>query len=407
MSFVPRLWSLAVCAIAAGLPALAEGSELLDALEQAPLIVVGQVEQTGRLGPTGRVASLTVERSLRGESRPLRLEVVREELAPSLPDRLQPGRRMLLALEPLPTASIWKRRLPEAERRAAAHHIAGRGSGTLLRPRAYTLDRLEHWLALTPEARSGDAGAIILAQLVPVADPRLALECVASLDTPALESRLSPALQERVLAGLDREEHGIARALALVLERRRPSGLAPVLEARVAERGVDATASLLYAAGALGAAAPSFAADAKLGPEQRRALTRWRSGPGAADALARSLQRSEDPQVRAAAVERYLELRGVEGLEEALRSLEDPEPSVRAAGSRAIATLGPDAVVPLFEYAGRGSGDAARAAVATLSRMGLKAHLALARLADEHADEDVRMLARMAVGRPVGHDHEH
>jgi hypothetical protein len=400
-----RLRRQAALGLALAAPMLASGGELLDAVERSPLVVVGTVAKTASLGRTGRTATIEVDRRLTPGARSQSVEVVWEELGRSLPDRLQPGRRVLLALEPLPTASIWKQRMPDAELRARVHHLAGEGQGFLLRPRAHTLDRLEHWLALAPEARRGDAGRLILAQMVPFADPRLALECVDALDTPALERPLSPALTSRVLASLDREEAGIARALALVLERRQPPELAPAIEAQVRARGADASASLLYAAGALGVPVASLSAETRLGPEQRRALTRWRSGPGAVEELARSMIRSADPPVRAAAVERYLELRGIAGLAQAMRVFQDAEPAVRAAAARAIAELGPDAVVPLYEFVERESGDPARAAVATLSSMGSKAHLALARLADEHADEDIRMLASMAVGRPVGHAH--
>jgi hypothetical protein len=396
------LWLLALA-----LPTLASGGELLDSLEQARLVVVGTVGETRALGPTGRIGTIEVDRRLAPkDARTRSLEVVWEELAPSRPDRFARGRRVLLALEPLPTASIWKRRMPDPELRARVHHLMGQhGQAYLLRPRAHTLDRLEHWLALAPDARRGDAGQVILAQIVPVADPRLALECVAALDAPALEQPLSPALTASILAALEREESGIARALAQVLERRQPPELGPKLEARVAARGADASASLLYAAGALGAKVPPLPEESALGPEQRRALTRWRSGPDAAEDLERSMRGASDPLVRAAAVERYVELQGLAGLPAALRVFDDPEPSVRAAASRAIAALGPDAVVPLLEFARRESGDPARATLATLSAMGEKAHLALIRLADEHEDEDIRTLAGLAVGRPIGHAH--
>jgi HEAT repeat protein len=52
-----------------------------------------------------------------------------------------------------------------------------------------------------------------------------------------------------------------------------------------------------------------------------------------------------------------------------------------------------------------GSSDAARTAVGALRATGAAGMEALNEIADSHPDESVRMTARIALGRPIGHMH--
>lgn len=100
-----------------------------------------------------------------------------------------------------------------------------------------------------------------------------------------------------------------------------------------------------------------------------------------------------------------MELEGAEGLDDAIRGLDDPEPEVRLATMRAIATADPEAIRDLEYVVDSGSKEAARSAVVTLSFMGVEAHRLLLKISEQHPDKSLRTLAGVAVGKPLGHTH--
>src|SRR5688572_13685603 len=112
------LASLALLAGAAGAeppaPApAAEGTALVQTLEAAPLALVGTIEGRSALGERAWRALVRVESVLVGEPAPGPVPVAWEELASGRPPRFADGDRVLLALEPLPTGSLWRQRIPD------------------------------------------------------------------------------------------------------------------------------------------------------------------------------------------------------------------------------------------------------------------------------------------------------
>lgn len=410
IGFGPWWLALAWLLTAAGVQA-AEPQDLIGAIGRAPAVVVAEVVAVTPLAHGGYWATLDVERSLLpGSKPPDRMTVAWEEPVPSLPPRLVAGRRILAAAGPLPTASIWRLRVPDADTRAGLLGLAGDGDGYLIRPGAAELDVLEHYLALDPAAREGDAGVLQLARMAVVGQPRLADDAATHLaQLPALSNHLTPPAAAAIVEALLRSDVPVARERLLgMIGALRPAALRAPLEARIRAAG-DAVPPVLYAAlGALDDGldeAISLELLASRSPEARAAAARHATGPESLDWL-RDLARSDpDPGVRAAAVTRLVVLGGRGALYEATRALEDPVAEVRLAAVRAAATLDPDAVSSLRQIALGGQSDAARAALAALSLMGDEAHLALAELSVEHPDEAMRTLAGIAVGQPIGERH--
>jgi len=395
--------------VGAAAPGAAAPDGPLAAIETAPVVVVADVRRVEALAYAGYRATLDVERSLRETDRvPATMTVAWEEPAPSLPPRLAVGRRVLIAAGPLPTASIWRTRVPDDAARAAMLGLAGGGAGHLERPGAAELDVLEHYLLVGEAARAGDAGVLHLSRLCAVAQPRLALDAARRLDTlDALGEHFTrPATEAFVEALLRDDVPGLRQALLDLIERRRPEALDPVIRARLRAAGAAAPPVLHAALGALRGgldddeAVPLLRGDSV---EARVAAARQATGPRA-HALLRDLMRDDPvPSVRAAAVTRLVALDGAKALPDAMRALEDPAADVRLAAVQAAARLDPEAVEPLRRVALHGPPDAARAAVAALSSMGDEAHETLAELAAEHPDPSMRTLAGIAIGQPIGH----
>lgn len=139
-------------------------------------------------------------------------------------------------------------------------------------------------------------------------------------------------------------------------------------------------------------------------PDHRRVGARY-ADRSALARLPRLLRVDPDPTVRAAALERLVELEGIEALDRILFALDDPDPGVRAVAMQEIGELGEAAVPSLQRVVAGGSGDAARTAVGALRATGAAGMEALNEIADSHPDESVRMTARIALGRPIGHMH--
>ena len=89
----------------------AGGVHLFPALERSPVSVVAILEAPRALDGESYSAALQVEVVLVGDvAQGARLSIAWEELARSRRVRFRKGDRVLLSLEPLPGASIWRRR---------------------------------------------------------------------------------------------------------------------------------------------------------------------------------------------------------------------------------------------------------------------------------------------------------
>jgi hypothetical protein len=394
-------------------PRAAGGARLVEALEAAPAAVVGVVAEPRALDPHGYTARLHVEAALAG-ALPAGAEVriAWEELARARPPRFAEGERVLVALEPLPGASLWAQRFSDPEVRARVLAVGQRGDAFLRSPSQAELDLLGHYLALAREPREGAQGVALLCELAASAAPALAQGAVESLGRRAdLARTLDAAAAARLVAALLRPDAtpGLTDAWLALAERERPPALRPPLEALAAHREL-APPAVFEALARLGG---------ELGPERRARLLAARpaayrevavrnaSGPGAAEELARLARSDAAPEVRAAAVLRLVALRGTDGLDGALGALHDSEAGVRGAAARALGTLGAAAVPGLRRVVDANDPEAARAAVVALHLTASpEAGAALVEIADSHPDEGVRALAAVALGRKIGHTHD-
>lgn len=407
--------ALAVMLFGVAVAGAAAAGGVVAAIERSPLVVVAEVRDVTELAHDGYRATLVVERVLRPGTGapggvPDLVEVAWEEPAPTIPPRLVQGRRVLAAVDPLPTASIWRTRVPDDTARARLLALAGQGAGFLERPGAAELDVLEHYLLVDDAARAGDAGALHLARLCAVGQPRIARDAALRLsDFDGLSDHLTPSAAGAVVEALLRTDTPQVSATLLdVIADERPAALRDVLLARMGAAGDD-TPPILYAAlGALDGQLDDELAMPLLenqSVEARTAAARHASGPQARGRLRGLLRRDPAPSVRAAAATRLVELDGLSALPDATLAFDDESAEVRMAGMRAAASLDPDSVEPLYRLADRGAPQEAHMALAALAMMGDEAHLALAELALEHPDPTIRMLAGIAVGQPLGDRH--
>lgn len=407
---------LALLAVAPQAGAAASGeSGLLRALETAPLLVVGRVEEVTSLSHMGFAAGFSVERVLRGDDEAARagrqIEIAWEELSPNIEPRLRKGTRLIVALGKAPRASIWQQRIPDAARRGALRALDANGLGFLAPGPASVLGLIEHYLALTTRARRGEAGATYLSRFAALAPPRLALDAVERLrSAPDQAQALTPPAAEALLAALMRTdaEAVSARTLRLV-EEVRPAALGPVLDAQIQKSGGEARARLLAAQAALQGGLSESLEDAMLASDseaERLTATRWAAGPKARERLRTMTLHDGSQAVREAALVRLVELEGAAALDVALRGLDDSGPRVRLAAINALASFGPETLNDLRVTIDRGSPEARKAAVVAVSMMeGEEAREELERLAEQHSDPAVRAVARITLGRPLDEEH--
>ena len=396
-----------------GLAAPPTPLDLVDELEASASVVVGSFEQVSPLAHSAHLGVLRVEQVVAGDEpeRPL-VEVVWEEPGLTVPARFAPGHRALVGLAPLPTASIWKTRLPDGEQRARVVAIGGNGRASLARPSGAEIDLLAHYLALAPDAKAGDAGLTRLAQLAALAEPGLARAALARLARAhAAATRPLPREAAEAIVRVARRHDAPALTADLVawLERTRPEELASPLRAAVAAEEPSAPVALRAALAAVeGELEPELATDLfrSQSESERMLACRYARGDLARKRLPGLVLSDPSPKVRAVAVERWVEVGGMAALPEALRAFEDPASTVQHAALQAVAGLGEPALPELVSLAESGRPASARMAVGALSMMGEPARPALVELAAGHEDEAVRALARMALGLPIGHEHE-
>lgn len=404
---------LALVAAAGGEPRARGGVRLIEALEQAPAAVVGVVSQPRRLDAHGYTAQLRVESALSGPLAPGAAPWIGwEELAASRAPRFAEGERVLLALEPLPGASLWAARIADPEQRSRTFGVAMRGDAFLRAPSAGSVDLLQHWLALAPADREAVAGVALLAEIAARGEPSLAEGAVDRLARhAALAEQLDADAALDLVAALLRTDLGpeLAAKILELVARQRPPALRPPLEALASQEGL-APAVVFAALAAL---------DGDIGPERgerllaakapghREVAARHASGPGATELLERLSRDDPAPEVRAAAVARLVAIAGASAEAPALAALRDAEPSVRGAAARALGSLGATAVPGLRRVVEAGDPDAARAAVVALHLTGApEATVALEEIAETHRDGSIRALAEVALGREVGHRHD-
>jgi HEAT repeat protein len=390
-------------------PPAAESTALIDALESSPLAVAGTIEGRTALDARSWRAALRVESVLGGEPPQGPVTIAWEELASARPPRFANGDRVLLALEPLQAGSLWRERFGGPKALLAVRGLAQRGTAFLRNPSLGSLSLLHHYLALPADLREGAAGRRHLIALAADGERALAISAARRLARPAGAISLGEAEVQAALRALARAdaEPELAAPLLSWVERRQPAGLAPALDAALADPA-RAPASFVLARGLLGEGLPAerealLLASPSAG--QRAAAARV-AGPAQASRLADLLRNDPAPEVRVAALQRLARLEGASSLDALLDAFDDEDAAVRRAAGDQAAAFGPEAVPRLADVAERWPWPAPQTAVEALRLANApEAHDVLVRLADEHPDRRVRMLAALALGRDISRHH--
>jgi hypothetical protein len=406
-------------------------AELFAALEGGALPVVGRIDDVRPLDSQGYGARVWVERVLGAASDAYEegtpIAFAWEERARGRAPRFEPGGRALLVLEPLPSASIWRTRIPDALQRHRTRAVAGKGSAYLLDPGIATLDLLHHYLSLPVDARGGATGVGYLTALTEKAQLALAVGAAMRLaKLSSLADALTPGSAVSLVRALAREDASDALAAPLLeaVGHARGSLLEDALRTATRRQEASAPPALLFQALAVTASASLSEEDvqwlsARPDPAYRRVVATTATSRDAT--RLRQLARSDpDETVRGAAVERFVVVRleseapeaRAQALALALGALADPSDRVRAVAARSAARCGDEAVEPLraivqgsYPHCCQGSPAAARSAIVALSLAGIRGRVALAEIASDHPDPALQRLARVALGEFETHAH--
>ncbi|MGH0031409.1 MAG: HEAT repeat domain-containing protein [Myxococcota bacterium] len=387
----------------------AGGVELFRALERAPLAAVAVFGAPTALDGESYAAVATLEVVLRGEGRVGEtLELAWEELSPVRPVRFAAGDRVLLAVERLPGASIWRQRIADPQRLARTRSVARSGDAFVRSPALGSVRLLEHFLALPPELRDANPGVAHLIRLAEGAQPVLAGAALDRLaEVPDLDAALDPVSAGRLVAVLLRDPPSLGDAVLRIVARSRPSELREPLRFRAPADGMGPAPvyrALAVLDGSLDAPLTRSLFARHDSPAHRAVAARHADASQRGE-LARRLRSDGSAEVRAAAVTRLAELDGAAALDRLLFALGDPDLEVRHAAMQAVSGLGATAVPGLREVVDYGTPEAARTAVGALRACGPEGARALRTVANTHPDASVRLLAETALGGSIGHKH--
>jgi hypothetical protein len=384
---------------------------ILASCARAEAVVTGIVSQPKKVDLHGWVASLRVDGVPAGSIElGDTIDVAWEELSPSRPVRFADGERVLLVLEALPTQSLWRKRFPSADGARSVLVVANRGDAFLRKPDGATLGAFEHWLKLSSSARDATPGALRLAELVSIAPAGLASEALEMLDgRPQLAEQLGAEGASRLFAGMRDESRDLGiRTRTLELATR--AGLPGVREA-----------ALTLTQPGSGLRAPAYRALASLPgglrsdekakllddpePSVRAAGAGLADDPALRPRLEAMLATDKSPDVRRAVGAALIARYGASAVDEVVVLLDDEDKGVRAATAMSIGALGADAVPALKRVVDGESKRAAFAAVLGLSHAGEEGAKEIFFIANSHQDESVRAFARLALGKAPGHEH--
>ena len=394
---------LALIATTAGAQPSAPGLSLLPAAETARATVVGRIDGVTRLDRTAYAATVRVERTLAGDTRPgAALRVAWEELAATRPPRFADGQRVLVVLDDLPSGSLWRQRFP-----AGASAVAARGDAWLVDPSAGDLDLLAAYLQLGAPATSA-ARASALAHIAVAATPALASAAVARLASmPGAGTALVGTATDQLLgtAADARKPLALRRDIIVLAGRVRLAGAAAQLDA-LARPGSALEAETLTALAQVRGGLPLDRVARLLDRHEaavRAVGARFATGELIERQLPPLVRYDSAPEVRAAAATALAATRTAWGVDGAVPALADPDPRVRSAAAQALGALGAPAVGAL-EAVARMQAAEARGAITALSLAGPNGVATVRRLAAEHPDPHVRDFARLALGQgPPAH----
>lgn len=389
------------------------GAPLVAAIETTPLVVLGTIDGVTRLDAHGYAADLTVERALRGEVEPgSELTIAWEELAKGRETRLANADRIVVALEPLPTQSLWRTRFPNASDDGSGNDndrvfvIATRGTAFQPGPDPTTTALLTRLAALAPDAWNGSTGVTLLAETAAHAQPRIATGALARLQrVENLSSVFEAAARAEfaaLLASNEAPERLKREAIQLI-------GDADLSELRDPLAGVAAAPGPLEADAwtALAKLDPGLSAQdvaALLGREEgvlRAVAVEQAKATPSEKRVPLLIVEDPAPEVRSAAVEAWVAWNGAAGVPQAEPALFDVDRQVRGHAARAIGGVGEEVVPRLLELLEGRSVEDSLGPVAALSLAGPKGYTALKHLESSHPDEKVRKLIRFALGQRI------
>lgn len=385
------------------------GEKLLPAAESATYVVVGRIDDRDKIDLHGYASWLRVERSLLpGTKTPPALRIAWEELAAKREPRFAPGDAVLVALTPLPNASLWDRRFPGARADESVLAVAAGGEGYMHNPDGGTLDLLETYLRLPARDRERAAGVDVLARLVASAAPGGAHSALTRIGAITALQELDESSLAPLGAALEDESRPLAlrREIVALIRDRRLSALRPQLEGAAAP-GSDLRADALGAIGALDGRLPAAEIGGLLSSDDgavRAVGVRYAAAPQFEERLRKLIKDDPVPAVRAAAATTVIEMNGIAAFADVVPALGDADSTVRLAAVNAVGGLGAAAVAPLTRLVEDGSLGEATGAVLALDRCGGPGRTALMKVAADHRDERVRNVALLALGK-LGHEH--
>lgn len=383
-------------------PRAVGGAALLRGAETARRTVVARVGAVEPIDAQGRRASLAIERDLAdpsGASAPETVAIGWEELAQGRPSRFAEGERILVALDPLPGYSLWRKRFPDGKALA----VAAEGAAFVRDPDAATIDALARYLRVAPAERDEAPGVEGLARLVAEAADPLALGAAERLAAVAgLATRLREPAADALGAAIANPARSETLRLTLLslAGARRLDALRPAIQ-KASEQGPPLAGPAWAALAAIDGALPADTVKRLIGDpdagvravavqhaadttEQARAITAIRGDPA--------------PEVRAAACA-LIATRDPTALAAGYDALFDRDANVRLAAGRALGALGGETVPHLRELAlGRSTPDAS-GPLGALAFGGPEGQAALIELSLSHPDEKTRGLAKMLLGQ--------
>ncbi len=389
-------------------PRASDGTRLLEAAETSGSAVVGRVGAPRALDGSGWLAPLRIETVLLGPTVGESIELAWEELAASRAPRFREAERVLVVLAPVPSGSLWSKRVGSPALRQRTRVVADRSRAFVREPSLGATNRLRHYWALSQTERRGATGLGHLASLIGSAEPPLATSAAHALASSSAGGELIDSGSARDLVlGLLRDDVPSALRDALLgwIGGARPPALRAELERRLTPPDAPAVLHLALARleGEL-AAEHSEALLASADPELRQ-VGAAHAGPEQLGVLRGILAQDPIARVRVAAVRRAAAIGDEPGFEAALDAFDDAEPTVRAAAADATSRSAAFDAIRLRGIAFGWPRPAPETAVLALRLHASGASRAvLEEIAASHEDAGLRTLAQIALGRdPQAH----
>jgi hypothetical protein len=402
----------AVPALAATQPAAGGVGILAAATDASAVTATGVLENVEKIDVHGYVADLHVDDVLAGAAS--LGDVVRiawDELAARRPPRFSDHDRVLVVLDPLPTQSLWRKRFPEAAAGKARVLVVANGGRAFLRePSGPTVDLLGHYLAVIPAMRTDSSALDYLVELVAHGDPSLAGEVLGRFEKGSASTRAlaDSSQKDLVVVAADPSRPLDLRARVLRLASTRSlHGTRKVAESLI-EAGSPLRAPAYRALGRLEAGLTEDKVDELLKSDDAALRTvgaELLRGPDADERLASLVTRDDAAEVRSTAVRELVSRQGIEAVDQVLPALGDRAPEVRVATAEALSSLGDPLVPRLRKVLDDGSREAGAAAILALTRMGRPGATVIRDVAENHPDEKLRKLAKLALGTPLRPPH--